>query len=110
MLITFDASIKLDRFVALHNSGFCGNEHLIGWSCRQGNVLFESYSESHKPSFLLREASIAAVTSNLSSDNYKDYLRKMFHCQVDELCDRKRKCDGCDNCLPPVQANGFRWL
>lgn len=26
------------------------------------------------------------------------------------LCDRVRPCDGCANCLPPVQANGMRWL
>lgn len=26
------------------------------------------------------------------------------------LCDLIRPCDGCANCLPPVQANGLRWL
>lgn len=25
-------------------------------------------------------------------------------------CDRVRPCDGCANCMPPVQANGLRWL
>ena len=26
------------------------------------------------------------------------------------LCDRIQPCEGCSNCLPPVQVNGFRWI